>query len=170
MKIAILIIDVQKFFINRFTKDIPEKIRCFLSVNNFDLTLFTKFVYSERSPFAKYIKHPRLINPIDTDIVPELQKYVNKDNVFTKTTFSALKSKELLKLIQKEKIKRLYICGFDTDGCVLATALESFDIGIDIRIIKDLCASYHSHVYHKEAIRIIQSNIKGVMVQSSEIS
>ena len=169
MKTAILIIDVQNFFINRFTKDIPDKIRSFLDKNSFDLLIFTKFIYSRKSPFAKFIKNPRLIKSFDTDIVPELQNYASNNNVFVKTTFSSLKSKKLLKLIQKENIKRLYICGFDTDGCVLSTAFEAFDIGFNVGIIEDLCASHHGYLYHKEAVKILQKNIKGSLIKSSEL-
>lgn len=45
MKNALIIIDVQKYFLNKHTKHIPEKIAKFLEKNrDFNFVLFFKFV------------------------------------------------------------------------------------------------------------------------------
>jgi len=169
MKNALLIIDVQKFFINKFTKDIPKKIANFLKNNSFDFTIFSKFVFSKKSSFARFVKKPRLVSPKDTDIVPELRKFITKDNVFTKSTFSVFKSKKFLKSLKKKKVKNLYICGFDTNGCIFSTAIEAFDLGFDVKILENLCASHSSKRFHKNAIEILRKNVKGLVISSKEV-
>jgi len=169
MNDAILIVDAQKFFINEFTKHIPKKIANFLRKKRFDFILFSQYIFSKKSPFAKIIKNPRLINQKDTEIIPELQEFVIKDKIFIKSTFSVFQSKIFLKFLQKNNIKKLYLCGFDTDGCILITAFEGFDLGFDINVLEDLCASHHGLKYHKEAVRILQKNVKEICINSKRL-
>jgi nicotinamidase-related amidase len=170
MKNAILIVDVQKFFINKFTKDIPKKITIFLNKKKFDFVLFSKFIFSRKSSFAKFIKKPRLINQKDIDIVSELKKFITKNNVFTKSTFSSLKSKQLLNFLKKNKVGKLYLCGLDTNACVLATAVEAFDLGFDVKVLEDLCGSHSSKKYHKNAVEILKRNARDIIINSKEVT
>jgi len=163
---VILLIDVQNFFINNFTKDIPREIASYLNKENFDFVIFTKFVYSNNSPFSKIIKSPKLINPSDTDIVIELSSFATKSNTFIKSTFSIFRSKKFLKFLKGKGVDTLYICGFDTDGCVITTAVEAFDRGYNVRVLEDLCASHHGRKYHNDAIKIIEKNRVGLIVNS----
>lgn len=169
MKNALLIVDVQKFFINKFTKDIPKKIVFFLKKKKFDFILFSKFIFLKKSGFGRFISNPRLINRRDTDIVPELEKFITKNNVFIKSTFSSLKSKELLKFLRKNKIKELYICGIDTNACVISTAIEAFDLGLDVKVLEDFCASHSGNKYHKNAIEILKRNARDIIINSRNI-
>jgi nicotinamidase-related amidase len=169
MKNAILIVDTQKFFINKFTKDIPDKIANFLKEHTFDYIIFFKFIFSKDSSFAKFIKNPRLIHSEDTDIVPELEKFITKNNVFVKSTFSSFKSEKLLNFLKKNRIEKLYICGFDTNACVFATAIEAFDLGFDVKVIQDLCASHSGKKYHKDAVEMLKRNAKDILINRAQL-
>ncbi len=169
MKNALLIIDVQKFFINEFTREVPNKIANFVETHKFDFVLFFKFVNSKDSNFVKYLDWQKMFDSPDIDIVPELEKFVTKDNVFTKSSFSAFKSEKFLKFLEDNEIKKLYICGFDTDGCVLSTALEGFDLGFEVKILQDLCASHHGEEYHKNTIKILKRNAENLLANSTDL-
>ena len=169
MKNALLLVDVQNFFINKFTKDVPKKITDFLSNHKFDFILFFRFINSENSNFVKYLKWKKMFESPDIDIVPELKKFVTKDNVFTKLTFSVFKSEKFLNFLKENEIRKLYICGFDTDGCVLPTAIEAFDLGFDVKVLKDLCASHHGKQYHQNAIEILKRNAKALIINSKDV-
>jgi nicotinamidase-related amidase len=170
MKDTLLIIDVQKFFINKFTKDIPKKIANFIESHKFDFVLFLKFVNSKNSGFVKYLNWRKMFSSPDTDIVPELKRFTTKRNIFEKTAFSAFKSKGFLQFLKENQIKRLYICGFDTDGCVFSTAIEAFDLGFDVKVIQDLCASHHGKEYHKNAIKLLKRNAKNLIINSRKLN
>jgi len=169
MKNALLIIDVQKFFINEFTKEIPNKIVDFVETHKFDFVLFFKFVSSKESNFVKYLNWQKMFDSPDTDIISELEKFVTKDNVFTKSSFSAFKSEKFLEFLKDNEIKELYICGFDTDGCIFSTAIEAFDLGFNVKVLQDLCGSHNGKEYHKNAIEILKRNAGGLLANSADI-
>lgn len=53
----LLIIDVQKNFINDNTKKIPNKITNLINKNHFDYIAFTKFINDEISNFYKILNY-----------------------------------------------------------------------------------------------------------------
>jgi len=168
MKNALLIIDVQKFFINEFTKDIPKKIANFIKKHKFDFVLFFKFINSKDSNFVKLLNWQRMLSSPEIDYVPELKKFITKNNVFIKSTFSAFKLKKFLEFLKGNQIVKLYICGTDTNACVLSTAIEAFDLGFDVKVLEDLCASHSGKQYHKNAIEILKRNAN-LVTNSKEI-
>jgi len=170
MKNALLIIDVQKFFINEFTKDIPKKIADFLMNHKFDFVLFSQFINSENSNFVKYLNWQKMFKPPDRNIVPELGKFVTKNNIFIKSTFSVFRSKQVQNFLRENKVRKLYICGFDTDRCVLSTAIGAFDLGFEVKVLEDLCASHHGKQYHQNAIEILKRNAKVLIINSKNIT
>ena len=53
----------------------------------------------------------------------------------------------------------VFLAGFDTDGCVLATALDLFDQGIETFIIEPWCSSLGGQDMHDAAIKILNRSI-----------
>lgn len=168
MKKALLVIDVQNYFINEHTKYIPSKIASFIERGRFEFVLFFRFVNSDSSNFVRDLKWKQMFASPDIDIVQELQKFTIDTNVFSKTSFSALQSQEVASYLDTNKITSLFICGFDTDGCVLATAMDAFDKGYKVRVLQDLCGSHHGVQYHQNAIEIIKRNARSVPINSSD--
>lgn len=95
-----------------------------------------------------------------TEIHNSLIKFSDKNNVFTKTSYSIFKARGLNEYLKKNKISSLYLCGIDTEGCVLASAFEGFDLGFDVKIIKELCSSHSGKSLHNSALRIIEKCIE----------
>lgn len=169
MKSALVVVDVQNFFMNDSTKHVPERILNLISKRKFDFIVFFKFVNSKNSNFSKFLNWNKMFASPDIDIVPVLQTFVNKTNVFSKSTFSAFKDKKFLKFVKSKKISRIYICGFDTDGCVMATALDAFDMGVEVKILEDLCASHHGKSYHRQAIKLLKRNAAQLISNSKSL-
>jgi len=96
----------------------------------------------------------------ETEIHNSLIKFCNKKNVFTKTNYSIFKAKGLAEYLRKNKISLLYLCGIDTEACVLASAFEAFDLGFDVKIIKELCSSHSGKSLHNSALKIIEKCIE----------
>ncbi len=87
-KNALIVIDVQNYYVNAHTKDLPEKIAQFIDSNKFDFVLFTKFINKKNSQFFKKLYWKKCTQSPDIDIHQELSRFVNKDNVFEKSTYS----------------------------------------------------------------------------------
>lgn len=160
VKSALIVIDAQRYFIKKNIAWLPRKIAVHIKNNNYDFVLFTKFVNNAKSNFARTFNWRKCSNTPDTDICPELLDYVNKDNVFEKSAFSAFKSLALKKFLEKHSIKKVFLCGTDTDACVLSSAFEAFDLGYNVKVIKELCASSNGNMLHDYANGIIRRNLE----------
>jgi len=171
MRNALLVIDVQEDFVNKSTKRIPIKIRDFLKTHKFDYVFFFKFVNDKKSNWEKVFKWGKMLKDSETKIVPELKLFLRKNNVFIKNAaFSVFTVKKFNNCLKKNKIKKLFMCGFDTHACVLASALEAFSKGFDVKVIEDLCGASHGESYHKSAINILKVNLgRSTVIKSKNL-
>ena len=158
-KNALIVIDVQNYFVNEHTKNIPSRIASFIQKNKFDFIVFTKFVNHKNSNFFKLLNWKKCLRSPDTDIHPILEKFVNKSNVFEKAYYSVFKSNKLVKFLKKNNINNIFLCGIDIDACVLASAFDGFDSGYKIHILKDLSLSHSGKKLDTAALKIIKKNL-----------
>jgi len=161
-KKALIIIDVQNYFVNELTKLIPENIVKHLNKADYDYIVFTKFINKEGSNFFKLLNWKKMPSGYETEIHNSLIKFVDKNNVFTKNSYSIFKARGLNNFLKKNKVGALFLCGIDTEACVLASAFEAFDLGFDVKIIKELCSSHSSTSLHKAALNIINKCIQKI--------
>lgn len=159
MKNALVVIDVQNYFVNEKTQNLPRRIRDYINKNNFDFIIFSKEVNNKDSNFVKLLNWRKMFSSPDTDIHPTLLKFANSANTFEKSTYSIFKAKGFLNFLKKNNITRLYFCGTDIDACVLASAFDAFDLGYDIKILKDLSKSHSGKDLDEAAIKIINKNL-----------
>lgn len=140
MKKLLIIIDVQNFFINKYTKEIPKRISNYLQEKgaSYDFIVFTKYVNDKNSSSYKKLNFKDCLGGEQIKISKELENFISKNNVFIKNTYSAFQNKRLVSLIKKYKINKIDLCGLTSDGCVLATAFDGFDRGFDVSVLKNL--------------------------------
>lgn len=165
MKKALIIIDIQKGFINKLTSRIPSKIKNFIikHKNDYDLIIFTKYVNHKNSNFVKNLNWKRFMEAKETDIVDELKEFINNKNLYVKDTYGSFVDNKLLKYLKDNKIKRVELAGIDTENCVLTFARDAFDRGFRVVVFKNLCASHTNLGLHKSALKIIERNIGSVI-------
>src|SRR3989338_2203644 len=89
---ALLIIDLQKYFINENTESLPGRIANFIEKHTFDYTIFFQFFNSPNSNFVKIHHWNHMFGPPETDIAEELSKYLTGNNLFKKHTFSIFRA------------------------------------------------------------------------------
>lgn len=154
MKTLLLVIDLQKAFINEHSKNLPNKIKDIIDKQQYDKVVFTRFINRIDSVFVKKLAWEKCINDEDKKIVID----VEKNKVLDKFIYTAV-NKELIKYINKNKIEEIYLCGVDTDACVLKTALDLFELGYNIYVLKDYCASSSGIEIHNNALEILSRNI-----------
>lgn len=154
MKSLLLIIDVQKCFINEYTEKTKYSIEKLLNKNNYDFIVFGKFKNNKNSPFYKKLNYTECMNEYDTQIELDIE---NK-KVIERCKYS-LYTNELKKYIKNNNISKIYICGFDTDACIYKISLDLFENNYDVYVLKDYCASSGGYDMNKMALTLLNRQI-----------
>lgn len=148
---AVMVVDMQRAF------EPPEEFVGKLGryVSRFPCRIFTRFVNPADSMFRKVLKQkccaPR---SMDTKLLIQPRE---DDLVFEKRGRYGLSPAQLRNL-HSRKIKKVTVCGLDTDACVLAVMFSLFDAGIECHLKEDMCWS--SSGLHKPAVRIARAQFK----------
>jgi len=154
MKSLLLIIDLQSDFINDNTNYIPQKINNLLNENTFDKVVFTRFINSYDSIWYKKLNYSGCLTDDSKNILIN-----TRDNVvIDKKVFSAL-GKELKQYIEDNDISKIYLCGIDTECCILKTALDLFENNYEVYVLKDYCGCMEGLKRHNNALEILKRNI-----------
>lgn len=150
----LLVIDLQKEFINEFTKKSISEISNLINSKKFNKILFTKFVNNKGNPTFKKLNWEGCMDEESSKICLDV-----KDNyVMNKETYTAY-NEELIGYIKNNDIKNIYLCGIDIDCCVLVTALNLFENNYNVYILKDYCYSMSGEERKKLVIDILKHNI-----------
>lgn len=160
MKKLLLVIDVQKEFINEYTGEVLNRIKKIINSKEYDIVAFTRFINDEKSVFYKKLKYRGCMNLEQQEIAIETGKW----RVFNKRTYTVV-NEEFKNYIKDNKIDEIYICGFDTDACVQKTALDLFEQEYNVFILKDYCMCYRGYELHEATI----NNLKRLIGRDSII-
>jgi nicotinamidase-related amidase len=164
MKQVLLIVDVQNYFINKFTQHVPGMIKKLIEANNFPMIAFSQFINSPDSQFVKCLNFTGCMRPPFINIVSDLQPWVKRDNVFSKNTFSVFANPKFENHLKKKNVDELVIVGLDTDYCVLADCFNAFDRGYKITVVDNCCASFtNGPKGHQAALEIIKNNLGNII-------
>ncbi|MEG1751821.1 MAG: isochorismatase family cysteine hydrolase [Clostridia bacterium] len=148
----IIIVDMQKGFINENNMHIVEKINNYLKQNDFDNIFFTKCINNSDSPYTKILKWNGITKKEEQEIICDVSK---KANILTKNCYGL--SNKNFKCFRDLGITEMEICGTDTDACCLAIAFNLFDNNIKPIILSDLCASSSKKQnIHNNALEIMK--------------
>lgn len=147
MSKLLLVIDVQKDFINEHTKNILTKIKELVDSNKYDLIAFTRFINDENSIWYKKLNYKGCMTKEGQAIAIDTKN----NKVFDKRIYTALND-ELKQFIDENNIDEIFLCGFDTDACVQKTALDMFEQNYDVYILKDYCMSHTGEETHNAYI------------------
>ena len=153
-KKLLLIIDLQESFINECTKLLPQKIEKLLISNKFDYIVFTKFINDDNSNFYRILNYKGCMTEKDRNIVIDTKNY----KIIEKRVYTAYND-ELKLYIDSNNFETIYLCGIDTDACVLKTALDLFENNLDVKVIEDCSMSHSGIEYHNSAINMLRKLI-----------
>ena len=161
MNKALIVIDVQKFFLDDKTKIVVGKIRSYLenNIRRYSLVYFTVFKNDSDSPLWKISGWKECVGSPDTDVCEEIKEFTNANNLFYKNFLSALKVPEIRAGLKEHNVSEVDLCGFDTYCCVLATAYDLFDESIKPVVLENLTWSTSEEKLHKPAIQMLERNI-----------
>ncbi|MEH2198576.1 isochorismatase family cysteine hydrolase [Nostoc sp.] len=156
MNFCLFIIDIQNGFITQNTSHIPQRVKSLLEQNLFERVIFTKFINTPNSPYVKYLNWHNLISPVEQKIVDEIEPFAQV--TFDKTIYTAC-NEETLNFLTKNDIKKVFICGLDTDSCVLKTAVDFFENNIKPYILEYYSASTGGDKIHQAGILVLSQMI-----------
>lgn len=148
MSKLLLVIDVQRDFINEYTVKKLEDIQSLFDSGKYDIVAFTRFINDENSIWYNKLNYKGCMTKEQQEIMLNTYDY----KIFDKKTYTAV-NEELRKYISDNNINQIYICGFDTDACVQKTALDLFEQGYNVCVLKDYCMCGQGEELHKEVIK-----------------
>jgi len=147
----LIIIDVQKGFINPWTTHIPARVEALQG--DFRRIRVTRFFNPPGSLHRRLIGWKRFA-PDSADV--ELAFTPRDDaQVVDKSTYTCL-DHALLEDFGRAGIGRVYLCGIATDNCVLKTAVDLFEAGIEPVVLADACASHGGPECHEAGLMLLR--------------
>ena len=152
--------DVQNDFINAETKEYVNKIKNLIDSNTYEEVAFTKFINSKDSLWLKKLNYHGCITKEGQAIAIDTKNY----KVFEKTIYSALND-ELKTYIKQNEIDEIYLCGFETDACIFKTAIDLFENGYNVYVLKDYTMTHLGLEMHN----LIIDNLKRLIGKDSII-
>ena len=160
MKKALIVIDVQKYFLNKKTERIIKKIRDYLVKHSskYSQIYFTIFKNNPSAPLSQISDWHGCTKSPDTDLCDDLKDF-SEGKLYYKNILSAFKVPAIAKSIKRNGISEVHLCGFDTDCCVLATTYDLFDQGIKPVLLEDLTWSTSRENLHSAAVKMIERNV-----------
>jgi nicotinamidase-related amidase len=154
----LLVVDVQRGFINDFTEHIPGRIKRLIDIGDYAPVLFTRFVNTPESPYQRLLDWHGCAAPPETEIVEELAPLTARDTVFEKRGLTGMPD-ALAERLRRDGFGQVSVVGIDTDMCVLKVAMDVFDLGIEPVILVDCCASTAGLQAHLGGLAILSRNI-----------
>lgn len=158
LRTILLVVDAQEGFRNSHTEGAIAAILKSLRTNA-GPALFTRFINRTDSNFERLLDWSKMKSAPETELLHEISSFVTPKLVFEKSGYSAFTSAPFTRYLRDVGAESIEICGFDTDACVLATALDAFDAGYQPRILAEACASSGGANLHNSSIEILQRNL-----------
>lgn len=169
---ALVIVDAQNGFVSDHSKHVIPVIADLVSqwqANGGD-TIFTRYSNYPGSPFERLLSYTELRTTPDTDIVDELLSYANRATSIIDKTIYSLFNDAGSAVVRDHGWTDLYICGIDTECCVLKTAVDAFERNLTPWVIVDACAS-HSGLESHNAGLLVATNLigSGQLIQTTDM-
>lgn len=139
------------FNTNLDTQEVEEKLSS-INKNDYDMIIATKFVNTDDSMFVKQLDYHKMFDIEDTEFLSIVKELY--DIQVPKNGYDG--SDKIVSILNNTTVDTVYVIGFDTDGCVLSTALGLFDNGYKVKIIEELCASSGGEDVHQAALAVLE--------------
>ena len=153
-KTALLVVDVQKGFINEHTAHIPALVQELIP--SYQTIFATRFYNPEDSNYRRLLKWHRFSRESpDTELAFKPTENVR---IIDKPIYTCVTDTFLATLDELE-ITAVHIVGIETDICVSKCAVDLFEKGRTPFVLAKYCASYDGPELHKAGLQIIAKYI-----------
>lgn len=153
---VLVVIDVQNGFVDDRTRHVVptlvDLIRRWAGADG-DV-VFTRYHNYPGSPYERLIGWTKLAGPPATDLIDELAPYVGPDTPILDKSVYTLFTDAGEQLVRERGWTDLYVCGIDTDSCVLKTAVDAFERDLTPWIVTDASASHGGPAAHDAGLAV----------------
>lgn len=150
-KSLLILIDLQQGWRHKTATE-STMLRCVELAQEFTGDVFhCCFKNKQNSLFETELNWTRFRNSEDTQQIPEVAP-LNLP-VYWRSTYSCL-TDEIRPIVAQ--YDRVYLAGVFTDASVYMTALDLFDAGIPVSVIRDCVATLHGESIHASALRALE--------------
>ena len=157
MKKCLVIIDMQKGFINVHTKHLVDKIAKYACTGDFDYVVATRYINHENTACYKFEGWEDCMEGTeDVELVPEVDNLVTR--VFDKDKYSCWNS-EFREFLNYNEIDILEFVGVNTACCVLHSVFDCYNDVVECRVVADLCGSTSGPDSHERGIKVLEECI-----------
>jgi nicotinamidase-related amidase len=166
---VLLVVDVQRCFLNAFTSHVPRRIQQLIGRGRYDQIWFTRFINVKDGPYREFLGWHGGAKAPDTDLARELAPWITPDRVFTKPGLTGLPP-DLVTRLEELAPEQVDLVGIDTDMCVLKVAMDVFDLGIRPVVLVDCCASTAGLQAHLAGLAVLARNIGAEQLRDAGLS
>lgn len=148
---ALLIVDVQKEFLTDTTRDRVPEIQRLTETGRYDCCILTYYKNTLQSPFYNRLHRYSGLDACSDSLL--IHPPAGLPTVVEEKTTYGLPHQDLPRLVGQ--CSHIDLVGFDTDACVIASAITLFDEGYDFDVLGEYCASTNGRDYHEAGMKII---------------
>ena len=158
---ALIVVDVQNGFVTEHSAHVVPVIAELVSrwQEAGRDTVFTRYINHENSIFERVMGWTKLQHPPATDIVAELRPFAENATAVLDKRIYTLFTDEGEQLAKDRGWTDVYVCGIDTEVCVLKTAVDAFERDIVPWLITDASASHSGQEAHTAGLLVAQKMI-----------
>ncbi len=151
---ALLVVDVQNGFVNEHTRYLIEPINRLIGAfsGRGEPVAFTRFVNTPDSGYQPWIGWTRFMGGPENDLYEAID--AGAGPVFVKHGYTAFTT-EFEIYFRERQLERLVLCGIATDGCILKSAVDAFERGIEPVVVTDACASHAGSEIHEAGLLLL---------------
>jgi nicotinamidase-related amidase len=155
-KPVLVVVDVQNGFITEYSRPVVPIIVDLVhrwQAAHHDV-IVTRYLNYPGSPFERLIGWTKMTDGPQTELVPELTPYVGPHTPVIDKYIYTLFTPEGTRLVDERGWTDLYVCGIDTEICVLKTAVDAFEHDLTPWILEDASASHSGPKAHAAGLFI----------------
>lgn len=155
---ALVVVDVQEGFVTDHTQGTVSRIVDHIrrDGHSYASIIATRFVNRPGSLYQRERDWHAMMPGPETELVPGIRDMA--DLVIAKHGLAPVPD-DLVPVLRGLGVERVALCGFDTDQCVLATALLLWDAGIAPEVLAPLCSSSGGPDIHDAGLAILRRSI-----------
>lgn len=151
MATALLVIDMQNFFLEMTPEIIPNILTLMSHFRSHSLpVVVTQHGHSKEEltpPFKNQLvrrwgpEGSIATGSRDWELIPDIAAQAVSCMKVRKNTYDAFINTNLQNILQEEDVQRVVVCGVMTDCCCDTTARSAFNRGFETWLVKDACAT-----------------------------
>lgn len=159
MKNVLVVIDLQVGFVNDNTVKVANNIQELLHSEKYDAVIATKFTNMPGSSFDSFLGWKGMLDEKEKELLLFVEEYA--DCVISKCSYSCVNTNFIQSLVAfcGSLPEEVTLVGVDTDACVLATAIDLFEMGIKPIIIEDCVGSSGGEECHEAGMLLLKRSI-----------